>query len=35
MTDLNWAPTTSMADALRGIFDAYRGQVAAAQALMD
>jgi hypothetical protein len=24
-----------MADALRGIFDAYRGQVAAAQALMD
>jgi nucleoside-diphosphate-sugar epimerase len=33
--DLAWAPTTSMADALRGIFDAYRGQVAAAQALMD
>ncbi|WP_036168987.1 bifunctional UDP-4-keto-pentose/UDP-xylose synthase [Massilia sp. 9096] len=33
--DLVWAPTTSMADALRGIFDAYRGQVAAAQALMD
>jgi hypothetical protein len=24
-----------MADALRGIFDAYRGQVGAAQALMD
>jgi nucleoside-diphosphate-sugar epimerase len=35
MQDLNWAPTTSMADALRGIFDAYRGQVGAAQALMD
>jgi nucleoside-diphosphate-sugar epimerase len=33
--DLSWTPTTSMADALRGIFDAYRGQVAAAQALMD
>jgi nucleoside-diphosphate-sugar epimerase len=33
--DLGWAPTTGMADALRGIFDAYRGQVAAAQALMD
>ncbi|MCS0613110.1 bifunctional UDP-4-keto-pentose/UDP-xylose synthase [Massilia kyonggiensis] len=33
--DLGWAPTTSMADALRGIFDAYRGQVAAAQALME
>jgi nucleoside-diphosphate-sugar epimerase len=33
--DLAWTPTTSMADALRGIFDAYRGQVAAAQALMD
>jgi nucleoside-diphosphate-sugar epimerase len=35
MQDLGWAPTTTMADALRGIFDAYRGQVAAAQALMD
>jgi nucleoside-diphosphate-sugar epimerase len=33
--DLDWAPTTSMADALRHIFDAYRGQVGAAQALMD
>jgi len=33
--DLGWAPTTGMADALRHIFDAYRGQVAAAQALMD
>jgi nucleoside-diphosphate-sugar epimerase len=35
MNDLGWAPTTTMADALRHIFDAYRGQVAAAQALMD
>jgi nucleoside-diphosphate-sugar epimerase len=35
MQDLDWAPTTTMADALRGIFDAYRGQVGAAQALMD
>jgi hypothetical protein len=34
-TDLEWAPGTTMADALRHIFDAYRGQVAAAQALMD
>lgn len=33
--DLGWAPTVSMADALRGIFDAYRGQVAVAQALVD
>jgi nucleoside-diphosphate-sugar epimerase len=33
--DLGWAPTTNMADALRHIFDAYRGQVGAAQALMD
>jgi hypothetical protein len=33
--DLDWAPTTTMADALRHIFDAYRGQVGAAQALMD
>jgi nucleoside-diphosphate-sugar epimerase len=33
--DLGWTPTTSMADALRGIFDAYRGQVGAARALMD
>ncbi len=33
--DLGWAPTTTMADALRNIFDAYRGQVAEARALMD
>jgi nucleoside-diphosphate-sugar epimerase len=33
--ELGWAPTTTMADALRHIFDAYRGQVTAAKALMD
>jgi nucleoside-diphosphate-sugar epimerase len=33
--DLDWAPSVTMADALRHIFDAYRGQVAAAQALVD
>jgi nucleoside-diphosphate-sugar epimerase len=33
--ELDWKPTTTMADALKKIFDAYRGQVAAAQALMD
>jgi nucleoside-diphosphate-sugar epimerase len=35
MEDLDWAPTTTMADALRGIFDAYRGQVAAARELVE
>jgi nucleoside-diphosphate-sugar epimerase len=33
--DLGWMPTTNMADALRGIFDAYRGQVAAARGLVE
>jgi len=33
--ELNWKPTTTMADTLRNIFDAYRGQVAEARALMD
>jgi nucleoside-diphosphate-sugar epimerase len=33
--ELNWKPTTSMPDTLRNIFDAYRGQVAEAKALMD
>ena len=33
--ELGWKPTTTMADALKKIFDAYRSQVAAAQALMD
>jgi len=34
-SELGWTPTVSMADALRHIFDAYRGQVGAAKALMD
>jgi nucleoside-diphosphate-sugar epimerase len=33
--ELDWNPTTTMADTLRNIFDAYRGQVAEARALMD
>jgi nucleoside-diphosphate-sugar epimerase len=33
--DLDWAPTTGMADALRHIFDAYRGQVAVARGLVE
>jgi nucleoside-diphosphate-sugar epimerase len=33
--ELGWAPTTTMGDALRHIFDAYRSQVTQAQALMD
>jgi nucleoside-diphosphate-sugar epimerase len=33
--ELDWQPTTSMQDALRNIFDAYRSQVAEAKALMD
>jgi nucleoside-diphosphate-sugar epimerase len=33
--ELNWQPTTSMADTLRNIFDAYRSQVAEAKALVD
>jgi nucleoside-diphosphate-sugar epimerase len=32
MADLGWAPQVPMADALNRIFDAYRGQVAQAQA---
>jgi len=35
MHDLDWAPKAGMADALRHIFDAYRGQVGAARALVD
>ncbi len=35
MLDLAWTPGVSMADALRAIFDAYRGQVGEARALMD
>ncbi|AMC34151.1 bifunctional UDP-4-keto-pentose/UDP-xylose synthase [Janthinobacterium sp. B9-8] len=33
--DLNWAPSTSMEDSLRGIFDAYKDQVAAARELVN
>jgi nucleoside-diphosphate-sugar epimerase len=33
--DLDWAPATTMADALRHIFDAYRGQVALARGLVE
>jgi nucleoside-diphosphate-sugar epimerase len=35
MRDLDWAPTVAMPDALARIFDAYRGHVAAARALVD
>ena len=35
MNDLGWAPTVPMADALRHIFDAYRGQVVQARSLVD
>ncbi|KQQ35978.1 hypothetical protein ASF61_07100 [Duganella sp. Leaf126] len=33
--ELGWAPRTGMGDALRHIFDAYRGQLNQAQALID
>ncbi|KXW56576.1 MAG: bifunctional UDP-4-keto-pentose/UDP-xylose synthase [Betaproteobacteria bacterium] len=33
--DLEWKPTVSMQDALKFIFDSYRGQVAAAKGLVD
>ncbi len=33
--DLGWAPKVDVKDALRGIFDAYRDQVAEARALLD
>jgi hypothetical protein len=33
--ELSWKPTTSMADTLRNIFDAYRTHVMDAKALMD
>jgi len=35
MADLDWAPQVAMDDALARIFDAYRGQVAQARALLD
>jgi nucleoside-diphosphate-sugar epimerase len=34
-TDLDWTPTTSLAVALRHIFDAYRGEVVQARTLID
>ncbi|MEN9658898.1 MAG: hypothetical protein RL571_2363 [Pseudomonadota bacterium] len=33
--DLNWAPSTTMEDSLRGIFDAYKDQVASARELVN
>ena len=33
--DLDWAPKVAMDEALRRIFDAYRGDVAVARALVD
>ena len=35
MSDLGWAPTFAMDEALRRIFDAYRGQVGEARKLVD
>ena len=35
MSELGWSPQVAMADALRRIFDAYRGQVAEARGLVD
>jgi nucleoside-diphosphate-sugar epimerase len=35
MRDLSWAPQVAMHDALRRIFDAYRGQVAEARSLVE
>ncbi len=35
MRELDWAPQVAMDDALRRIFDAYRGQVAEARSLVD
>ncbi|MDE2600002.1 MAG: bifunctional UDP-4-keto-pentose/UDP-xylose synthase [Rhodocyclaceae bacterium] len=35
MQDLEWAPKVTFEDALRGIFEAYRGDVAAARSLVE
>jgi nucleoside-diphosphate-sugar epimerase len=35
MQELDWQPQVTMDAALRGIFEAYRGDVAAARKLMD
>ena len=34
-TELGWEPKVTMRDALRGIFEAYRGQIAQAEHLLD
>jgi hypothetical protein len=34
-TDLQWAPRVTMHDALRQIFDAYKGEIAQAGRLLD
>ena len=33
--ELDWEPQVDVRDALRGIFEAYRGEVAEARALLD
>ena len=33
--ELGWEPKVTMRDALRGIFEAYRGQIAQAEHLLD
>ncbi|HUX62913.1 MAG TPA: bifunctional UDP-4-keto-pentose/UDP-xylose synthase, partial [Sulfuricella sp.] len=35
MKDLGWKPQVTMADALKHIYEAYRGQVAEARKLVD
>jgi hypothetical protein len=35
MADLDWAPKVGFEEALRGIFEAYRTDVAEARKLMD
>ena len=35
MSDLDWEPKVAMDEALKRIFDAYRGEVAAARALVE
>jgi nucleoside-diphosphate-sugar epimerase len=35
MKDLGWAPTVTMADALKGIFDHYRKELEDAKALVN
>ena len=35
MSELGWKPTTTMSDALKNIFEAYRGDVEKARHLVD